>query len=271
VTSVETVNTLARVLPKNLDDAMQLLDEPALEKLALYGPGVHNLVANVRQLLGPDLQRPRPLDTDAEEARAAELLSQGVLAIKDLEMTRKRFTEPLNDQLKAVRSVFSALTDPAESVCGKQGPLERALIAYRRLKETRRQRAEDEARRWQEEAARAEAEARMKAEAAATEKERAEALDQAEAAQQEQTAAELQAPLPMPKGIRTDSGSVTTRKRWVLLGIHDLDKVPQVYWRDPAVIEVLKKVLQRAITAGAREIPGCSIDEEEGLTRRPGL
>ena len=51
----------------------------------------------------------------------------------------------------------------------------------------------------------------------------------------------------------------------------DPDKIPVAYWRDPSVLEALRKVLQRAVTAGAREIPGVAIGIEEGLTRRPGL
>jgi len=74
----------------------------------------------------------------------------------------------------------------------------------------------------------------------------------------------------MTRGTRTDSGSVSARDAYVLGGIHDLDAVPVVYWRDPVVIEALRKVLSRAIRAGAREIPGVTIVVEEALTRRVG-
>jgi hypothetical protein len=56
----------------------------------------------------------------------------------------------------------------------------------------------------------------------------------------------------------------------VLLGISDHDLIPPSYWHDPLVLEALRKVLQRAITGGVREIPGCSVGLEEGLTRRVG-
>jgi multidrug efflux pump subunit AcrA (membrane-fusion protein) len=153
---------------------------------------------------------------------------------------------------------------------GKGGTLERAILAYRQVKRARIQREQEEARRRQEEAARKEAEALAKAEAAKTAKARTAALAQAEAASKAQAEAALEAPREMTRGTKTDSGSVSARERWVLLGITDMDLIPPSYWRDPIVVEALKRVLQRAITGGVREIPGTAIGIEEGLSRRVG-
>jgi hypothetical protein len=256
------VVALAKCLPaEKLDDAIQLLDERGLAKL--------ELMATEFRLIGDDLAR-QPIDSDEHEARASELLTRGVAAMKELDLLRRSRVDPLNAEVKAVNALFKVVSDPAEVLLGKGGKIERAILAYRQVKRARIQREQEEARRKQEEAARAEAAALAKAEAAKTAKAREKALAAAEAASEAQAVAVIEAPAAMPKGVRTDSGSVSAREAYVLGGIHDLDAVPQVYWRDPVVVEALKKVLSRAIRAGAREIPGVSIVVEEALTRRVG-
>jgi hypothetical protein len=256
------VTALAKLLPPDrLDDAVQLLDEGGLAKLQMMG--------NEIRLISEAAAR-KPLESDAEEAGAVELVSRGVVAVKELDVLRRSRVDPLNAEVKAVNALFKIVTDPAEALVGKGGTLERLIIAYRQQKRARIEREQAEARRKQEEAARKEAEALARAEAAKSDKAREKALAEAEAASKAQTEALIRAPQDMTRGVKTDSGSVSSRERWVLQGIHDMDLIPPSYWADPIVIEALKKVLQRAITGGVREIPGCSIGLEEGLTRRVG-
>ena len=73
---------------------------------------------------------------------------------------------------------------------------------------------------------------------------------------------------PAAKGYRSELGSASTRERRVLLGVTDYAAIPAVYWEDAKVREALHKALQRAITAGMRSIPGCSIGVKEGVTVR---
>jgi hypothetical protein len=96
-------------------------------------------------------------------------------------------------------------------------------------------------------------------------------MEAAEAASREQSEAAIYMPRDMTRGVRTDSGLVSESERYVLQGVHNLDLVPKQYWRHEKVIEALKKVLAAAVRAGEREIPGCSIGLEAGLTRRPGF
>ena len=256
------ITALAKYLPDaRLDDAVQLLDERGLAKL--------ELMAREIRVISTEASR-KPLENDTEEGLAAELLARGTAAVRELDVLRRSRVDPLNAEVKAVNSLFRVVTDPADQLVGKGGILERMLLAYRQVKRARIAREQEEQRRRQEEAARKEAEALAKADAAKTAKAREKALAEAEAASKEQAVALLDTPREMTRGVKTDSGSISGRERYVLLGITNMDEIPPSYWGDEVVIEALKKVLQRAITAGAREIPGCSIGVEEGLTRRIG-
>lgn len=260
--SGDTVSALAVLLPPDrLDDAIQIMDEPALQKFELMATEIYRITEAVTA---------GPLKSVAEEGQAAELISRGTIALKELDALRRKHTDPLNEQVKGINALFKVITEPCEALVGKNGKLDKLILAFRAQERARIAREEAEARRKQEEAARAEAEAMARADQAKTAKAREKALADAEAASQAQAVATIQAPAPMTKGTRTDSGSVTTRERYVLLGFTDLNLVPMSYWRDPVVIEALQKVIQRAITGGAREIAGCSIGAEERLTRRVG-
>jgi len=166
------------------------------------------------------------------------------------------------------------ISDTCEAQTGKRGPLETLIVAFRQAEKARLAREAAEAQRKQEEAAKREADALAKAEAAKSAKAREKALAEAEAASQEQMRANADETFARGaaagRGIRTDSGSNTERQRWVLQGVHDYDLVPPSYWETSEVREALHRALQRAITGGVREIPGCSIGQEESLTRRTG-
>ena len=265
-TGAETaITALARVIPDQLDDAIQILDARGLGKLALFAGGIAALVEEARALTA------KALESDAQAARAAELLGQGGIALKELDALRRSCVDPLNEQVKGINKLFHVVTDPAEALCGKRGPLETVLLAYRDQKAARLRREREEAERKQREAAEREAAALAKADAAKSEKARQAALAEAEAASRAQAQAAVEVPREMTRGLRTDSGLISERTRYVLQGFTNLDEVPLAYWRHEKVIAALSAVVQAAITAGARAIPGCSIGEERGLTKRPGL
>lgn len=249
------VEALAKYLPPDkLDDAVMLLDERGLAKL--------ELMASEIRLITTDVSK-KPIESDAEEGLAAELLARGVAAVKELDALRRSRVDPLNAEVKAVNALFKVVTDPAEVLVGKGGTLERLILAYRQVKRARIQREQEDARRRQEEAARKEAEALAKADAAKTAKARAAALAQAEAASKAQAVAALDAPHEMTRGVKTDSGSVSGRERWVF-SVEDPALVPRQF------LAVDEKAIRAAVAAGVREIPGVAIYVEESLTRRVG-
>lgn len=255
-------DALARVLPPDsVDDAIQLLDERGVQKLALFVSEIEDISRAATSA---------PIQTKAEEGKAAELISRGVVALKELDALRRTKVDPLNAEVKAANSLFKRVTDPLEALVGKGGRLERLILAFRVQERARIERERQEAERKQREAAEAEAAALRKAEAAKSDAARQRALAEAEAASRAQTEALIETPREMTKGVRTDSGSVTERERYVLEGFHDIDAVPPSYWMQPPVTEALRKVIQKAIDGGLREIPGCTIVVQESLTRRTG-
>jgi hypothetical protein len=249
------VVALAKLLPSDrVDDAVQLLDKRGLAKL--------RLMAEEIQQIGAAATR-KPLEDDRQEAAAVELVSRGVVAVKELDALRRSRVDPLNAEAKAVNSLFKIVTDPCEALVGKGGTLERLIIAYRQQKRARIEREQAEARRKQEEAARREAEALAKAEAAKTAKAREKALAEAEAASRAQAVALVETPREMPRGTRTDSGSVTSRERWTF-AVQDAALVPRQY------LAVDQAAIRAAVASGVRDIPGVAIYLEEALTRRVG-
>lgn len=246
---------LAKYLPPDrVDDAAQLLNERDISKLELVAAEVWSIT---------DVALNRPLDNDREEAATAELLSRGVVALKELDAMRRARVDPLNQEVKAVNAICKIISDPAEALVGKGCRLERMLLAYRQVKAARVRREQEEAQRKQREAAEAEEAAMRAAQEATTVEARAKALAEADAASRTQAAAALAEPQAMPRGVRTDTGSVTTRKEWKVEVI-DEALVPREY----LMVDAAK--LRAAVKAGVREIPGCNVFEDEALTRRVG-
>jgi hypothetical protein len=258
------ITAIAQVIPAHVDTAVVHLDGPGLAKLGLFASGVASLTKEVRALCA------HPIKDDAEEGRLCELISQGTIVLKELDALRRRHVDPLNAQVKEINALIRAMSDPVEALVGKRQMAERTVLAYRAEKKARLAREAEEAERKKCEAAEREAEAVRRADEAATAEARAVALAEADAASHDQAAAELAAPLPMTRGVRTDSGRVSERERWVLQG-WDPELVPVAYFRRPAVLEAVRKELQKDVTAGARDIKGCSIGVEDALTRRAGL
>lgn len=252
---VEIVTALARYLPEDrVDDACQLLRREALPKLEM-------MAAEIRAV--SDSATSKPLADDVDEGKAAELVSRGVIALKELDALRRSHVDPLNAEVKAINGLFKLVTDPCEALVLKGGSLERLILAYRAEKQARIAREEAEARRKQEEAARKEAEALARVEAAKTSKAREKAMAEAAAASKAQTEALIEAPREMTKGVRTDSGTLSERERWVFKVVNP-SLVPPSYCMPD------EQAIRSAVARGVREIEGVAIYVEESLTRRSG-
>lgn len=246
---------LARYLPPaRLDDAIQLLDESGLAKLELMASEVQAIA---------DAATAGPITTKAEEGLAAELMTRGVIALKELDALRRRHVDPLNETVRAINACFKVVTEPCETLVGRGGRLEKLILVFRQAERARIAREQAEAQRKQEEAARREEEARRKAEAARSEPARQRALAEAEAASQAQAEAAIAAPPPPTKGVRTDSGSIAEREAWVFQVVN-ADQVPREYLKPDEVL------IRKAVLSGVRQIAGVAITLEERLTRRVG-
>ena len=204
-----------------------------------------------------------PLESAEQHARLSELLARGKAAAKGLDIARKSAVGPLNAQVKEINDLFRPLSDALGTFEGRS---KRLVLAWQQHERAERQRKQDEARRKQEEAARREAEAMARAERAKTEKAREKALAAAEAASRAQMAAVVAEPTgPAPRGIRTDSGSSSARKRWVFEVVKP-ELVPREY------LAVDETAIRAAVCKrdGVRVIPGVAITEEESLAVRAG-
>jgi hypothetical protein len=251
----EIVTALARYLPKErCEDACQLLHQDALPKLELMAREIRSIA---------EAATSKPLADDADEGRAAELVTRGTIALRELDALRRKHTDPLNEEVKAINALFKVLTDPAEALVGKGGKLEKAMLLYRSEKRARIQREQAEAQRLQREAAEREAAALRKVEEAKTDKARAKAMAEAEAASKAQTAVALAAPEVMTQGVRTDSGTVAAREVW-RFEVVDAAQVPRSFCIPD------ERAIRAAVAAGVRQIAGVNIFQEEALTRRPG-
>jgi hypothetical protein len=249
------VEALYRYLPADkVGEAARLLPAAAMEKL--------QMVAAELYLVGEQAAR-KPLESDEQEAAAVELMLRGVVALKELDASRRARVDPLNAEVWAVNGLYKILSEPVERLVGKSGTVERLVMAWRQQKRARLDREAAEARRRQEEAARVEAEAVARAESAATEADRQQALAEAEEASRQQAVALVEAPREMPRGTRTDSGSVSARERWVFRAL-DHALIPRQYLMPD------ERAIRAAVAAGVRDIPGVAITLEEALTRRVG-
>lgn len=191
--------------------------------------------------------------------KVADIVKDCATAVAELERTRKARVQPLNEEVKKVNALYALLTDQLGDIRSKADKL---VIAHNQAERARIQREQEEQQRKLREAAEREAEATRKAQEAKTAKAREKALAEAEAASREIAAVQVAQPADAPTAYKTDVGTLSITKRVVLVGF-DPDKVPQRYWRDPDVMEALRKVLAKAVRAGYHDIPGCTLGEEE--------
>ena len=172
-----------------------------------------------------------------EEKRAALVIARAKDMLKKVEAKRKDFVQPLNDHVKKINADFKTITEPIEAAISK---LSSAILAYRQTAE------------WKE--------AQEYREAV-----RAEAKDAVErgdvAALQSLSDANTAIEAAAPKTVKTEAGSVGTRKVWKY-EIEDPTRVPTEFW----IID--EKRIGAAVRAGVRKINGVKIWEEETIVTR---
>jgi len=248
---------LVALMPDVADAAIQLLDDAGQTKLVLMARETEALKAFCASL---------QVTNDVESVQATEALSRAVSAQKELEALRSKHCDPLRRQWEDGRAIFKRPLEVLEAIAGKGGTLERGIIAYRTKKRAEEQAALRAAELARQQAEQAEIAAQMALEEAKTAVERKAATVAISSALVAQQQAVVEAPRPT-KGVQSASGSATDKVRWVVVGIHDLDAVPECYRRDDAVLEALTRVLQRSVDAGLRNINGVTIEEQVGLRR----
>lgn len=253
----QDMTALVRVLPKGgADLALTHLDNLQIHKLAV----ICRELETFRQ--SPALAK---VPTSAAEAHAvADIIKNAASAVAELERSRKARVQPLNDQTKAINGLYKMLTEPLEAL---RATADRLVLAHNQAERARIQREQEEQRRRMEEAAQAEAIAIEQAGLAADEEAREKALLAAEVASKQIATATAFVPAEAPRAYKSESGTVGIRKTYKL-DTFDPDKIPAEYFRREPVLEAVRKELSKAVRAGARQIDGCVIVEEEGTTAR---
>lgn len=198
------------------------------------------------------------LRTPDDAARCNNDLGDLKKILVQIEDTRKDQVAPLNDQLNAINGAWRPLRTKLEEI---EKTAKRKLAAFLQAERERVAREQAEARRRQEEAQRREQEALARAEAAKNSKAREKAMAQANAAGQELMEARLAEPMAAPTGLKTDIATTSTRMRWTFQ-VTDAAQVPREF------LSVDEKKIRAAVAAGARQIAGVSIYEEETLATR---
>lgn len=189
----------------------------------------------------------RPVETTEAATRLADQRAQVKILLKDIEARRKLIVEPLKREATEVDAEARRWSEPLKAW---DKDAERALLAYQKLEADRQRRAEAERQKALEDAARRQGEAEAQGKA-----------EDAEAASLDILRAETAPPAVPVTGFKTDAGTTSLRKRWVVEVIKP-EEVPDAY-----LVPDLQK-LQAAVDAGAREIEGCNIYEKESLPVR---
>lgn len=248
-----THDVLSRALPPaQAEVAIQLLEERESGKLALF----LSEIEDITRAWTRDVPK-----TTKEAASLTELLARAKVAHEELESMRKERVRPLIAEKASIDTLFKTVTDPLDSLitAGK-----RAYNAWTAAERARVEREEAERRRAMEAAALKEQEALARAEAAKTDAARKKALADAEKASQAQAAALVQAPAPAARGIRTDTGTVSSREVWKF-EIVKPELVPRQY------LEVSDGLIRTAVRSGVRQIPGVNIFPEDQAQIRLGV
>lgn len=192
----------------------------------------------------------RPVDTQEAAASLSNKVAEATQLARNIEARRKLIVEPLKRDAAAVDAEAKRWSGPVNDWIGRAKTV---LLAFQRMDGDRKRRSEEARQAELRKAAEQQLAAVLAGDNAAADT-ASMAIMQAEAQTSEQAI----------RGFKTDAGSTHTRKRWKV-EIVDAEKVP------PAYLMVDLKKLQAAVDAGAREIEGCNIFEEESiavLTRR---
>lgn len=189
-----------------------------------------------------DEARELVIHDDASDLAAKTLLGHVTSARKRIEALKKRWLDPLNQQVKLIRGDFDAMAAPAAEA---EQILRGKVAVYYREKQEAARREEERLRKL-------------------AEKRQEKAIAKAEAKGEEPPLPVI----PMPtiaapaKTTRTETGSaVTMRKVWKWRVV-DEQQIPREYF----VLD--EKKLNAVVKAGLREIPGVEVYETEEVTVR---
>jgi hypothetical protein len=184
------------------------------------------------------------VETREAAASLSDKIAQAETLLKNIEARRVQHASPLFKEFKDINAEAKRWSDPIEALVGKG---KKVLAAFLKLDEDRvRRQAEEQAK---------------KLEQAAVDLGQAstpEAQDAAAVALMKAETTEVDRPI---KGFKTDNGSLGLRKTWKV-EVVDASLVPPNY-----LVPDLK-ALQAAVNAGARQIDGCNIFEDESVTVR---
>lgn len=238
------LRALPIVARDDMDAALNLFDEREVQKLDVLAGELMDIMASYPE---------RPPENAAENAKLSGLDVRADKVFKELEALKKARLEPLNAEIAAVRAFCSGLVAPlVEKFDRKVGEATRWLDAYRRAELARVEREREATRKAMEEAAIREGDALARGD-----------LEAAEAASREQMRAEVAAPRPVPKGVKTEDGGRAYIKKW-MFEIVDPAQVPRQF------CEPDKTAIGLAVNAGVRHIPGVNIYEGEIARRTRG-
>jgi hypothetical protein len=214
------------------------------------------------------------IKTSEDMVMAAEVSKQITVRKKRIEELRLFFTKPLNDHIKSINIQFKSASEPLNqlgvSVDGKIAEYrtkEAARIERERRAEEERQRKEHEK---QMEKERKEAEKEAEKQCKALEKEELSKKEQKaelkriedeRLAREEEIARERESFVPeveikQETKVESESGTLRFRKHWTFEIIKE-SEVPREF------LAVDETAIRKAVNAGAREIKGVRIFEEE--------
>ncbi len=215
----------------------------------------------------------------ATEQQAIDFLGAIKSRSKRIEELRKFFTQPLNDQVKAINNKFKLQLEPLADLEEK---LKSALVKYADEKERlakieadRIQAEYEEQQRIEQEkiaeAQRKEAEATAKAEKATSEaaRKRAEAAAEAARRAQEKAQAKLdQSVVPLVeapvKSVRAEGGLFTAKKIWVW----EIEDESLLRKSRPDLFILDEKLVTKIVREGTLEIPGLRIFQKTEANMR---
>jgi Rad3-related DNA helicase len=240
----------ALLAPQQAEAAAVLFDADEWAGIVLHAAAVAALLEAVPE-------RPAVIDRIEQLHKLTGALEVAETARKALDAIRDAHVRPLNTEVQDVNRVFKTLFTLIDA---RRDVVRLMAEAWQRKEKAALQAEQERLRRIEEEALAKEAEARARAEAAQRPELKAAAESEAAQHMRTQLDAELARPREAPRVLKSaGGGSTALQQKYDLIAIHDLDKVPQDYWRRDVVIEALEKAIRAAVRSGVRAIPGCDI------------
>jgi hypothetical protein len=246
---------------KQADELFQLFtDDTDRGELAMYLEEAHSILLN-------DGAPGRPITSDGEMAQLVSLQSRAYKVESAIESLRKRRVAPLMAEVKGVNDLLGTSSRPGGFVfgallsrMGKDGDADKRIRIWRAAERERIDRERRAAEQARIDAALKEEQERQRAAAAVQPALRAQHEAAAEEAAVEQQVAELAAPAPQVRGVRTEDGKKTFHEVWTFEVI-DPALVPREFCAPSQAL------LSAAVKAGKREIPGVNVFQEERSRR----